>query len=154
MSKELLKDKFSSGSKPTGEDFSVLIDEIFGKVSSEQLDALNTAIGKAIASKADYTEVEILTGLFTEFQEDLVLYLTEEDLGQYLDEKVDAETVYTKDEVDNVVKDAMDSLEEEMQALKDEISSIQEEIRGSETPDPEDPEGSPDPEPEIDEEEG
>ncbi len=156
MSKELLKEKFSTGSKPTGEDFSTLIDEIFGKASEDQLDALNTAIGKVIASKADGTEVENLTELFNEFREDLTKYLTEEDLGQYLDEKADQEKVYTKDEVDNIVKEVKDSFEEEINAIKDDISSIREEISGSEIPDPEDSEEptDPEPDPEVDEDAG
>ncbi|MFK4963733.1 MULTISPECIES: hypothetical protein [Lactococcus] len=63
MSNEDLKNRFKTGDKPNGSDFSALIDEIFeGKgVSQEELEAVKTVLQAAIDSVKTDLEKELKT---------------------------------------------------------------------------------------------
>ena len=63
MSNEDLKNRFKTGDKPNGSDFSALIDEIFeGKgVSQEELEAVKTVLQAAIDSVKTDFESELTT---------------------------------------------------------------------------------------------
>ncbi|WP_346349631.1 hypothetical protein [Lactococcus formosensis] len=63
MSKEELKNRFKTGDKPTGADFSELIDAIFEEkgVSQEDLEAVKTVLQTAIDSVKADLEKELKT---------------------------------------------------------------------------------------------